>query len=56
MIDLISLLTELDMNDGHHRAAIYELEKSMPPALLSDDADWVIIYKSRVDPKSGGNH
>jgi len=56
VIDLIALLSNFDSRDGHHRAAIYELEKRLPPELLSEEADWVTIYKGRVDPKSGGNY
>ena len=56
MIDLIALLSNFDSKDGHHRAAIYELERLLPEELLREDADWVTIYKGRVDPKSGGNY
>ena len=52
-IRLADFLRNYDSRDTHHRAALNHLEKELPRRLLLRDADWVIMYKERVDPKDG---
>ena len=52
-IHLADFLRNYDCRDTHHRAALNALEEELPRRLLLRDADWVIMYKERVDPKNG---
>ena len=52
-IRLADFLRNYDYRDTHHRAALNALQEELPLQLLSSTADWVIMYKERVDPKDG---
>ena len=52
-IRLADFLRNYDSRDTHHRAALNALQDELPRHLLMRTADWVIMYKERVDPKDG---
>ena len=54
-IRLADFLRNYDSRDTHHRAALNALQEELPDHLLMRTADWVIMYKERVDPKDGAS-
>lgn len=55
-IRLPDFLRNYDSRDPHHRAALNALQDEIPRYLLVPTADWVIMYKERVDPKDGATN
>ena len=44
MISLINILSHLDLDSPHHRAAIFELERHIPKEQMDRDAEWICIF------------
>lgn len=55
-VRLANFLSNYDSRDTHHRAALNALQNELPEHLLKPTADWVIMYKERVDPKDGAKN
>ena len=47
MIDLLSYVRRFNPDSPHHLAAFHELQRSLPPELLSEESDWVTMYNEQ---------
>ena len=46
MIDLLHYFETYNGDLNHHRAAVIELMRLLPPELLDENSDWVGIFNS----------
>ena len=47
MADLLDYLDRFDPGSAHHRAAFNLLQDNLPPELLQDDADWILLFETQ---------
>ena len=45
-VDLLSIFETFDSKSTHHRAAVYLLEETIAPELLTENADWLVCFRA----------